>query len=293
MEVDRRALIKGILASGALLALGVPSWAFADQPARRPKVCILILTGTGADEAFAVGTQAACVAMAHEGFRTVRLKGGLLTDMDKMVNLLDQSRGLRMIAILDDASAVVFSELARLAGVRMLSMGTHACSIDGECRIRHDFASTSQVHSVGGLLASQLILRQASFSIVESYLHDASEGLSSAPWSAPGFCSYRSADPQAFHLHCSGFSLPDACRLLGLGTTETWTPIPVQVSAHDSTTTWLSKNWVESVGYAITASALGMDSVNESCSGRAFMRQCTETDRVSPQERFMSFVMDL
>ncbi|MBX3348519.1 MAG: twin-arginine translocation signal domain-containing protein, partial [Nitrospira sp.] len=43
MDVDRRSLMKGLLASGALLALGAPSWTFADQPARRPSRCMLVL----------------------------------------------------------------------------------------------------------------------------------------------------------------------------------------------------------------------------------------------------------
>ena len=292
MEVDRRTLMKGMLASGALLALGVPSWAFADQPARRPKHCMLVLSGTGADEAFARGTQAACAAMTYEQFRTVQLKGGLFTGIDQMVHLLDQSRGARLTAILDDASAVIFLELARSAGVRMLSMGAHACSTDGACHVRHDLASTSQDHSAGGLLASQLIFGQGGFSIVESYLHDASEGLALTGWSAPGFRSYRSAGQESIHLHCSGLSLPEGCRLLTLDATEKWIPFQPQVSDRGSMTP-PSENWVESVGYAVTATALGMDSVKESCSSRAFLHQATDNARIGPRERFMSFVMDL
>lgn len=292
MEVDRRSLMKGMVASGALLVLGLPSWTFADQPVRRPKHCILVLSGTDADEAFARGTQAACAAMTYEGCRTVHLKDGLLTGMDDMVNLLHHSRDVRIIAILDDAGAMMFLELARSVGVRMLSMGTHACSTDRPWSIRHDLASTSQDHSAGGLLASQLILGQGSFSIMESYLHDASGGLARAAWSAPGFCSYRSAEPESIHLHCSGLPLPDGCLLLALDTPEKWIPIPPQVYDRDSTTPQ-SENWVESVGYAITASALGIDSVKETCSGRAFLHRSTDSERVGPQERFMSFVMDL
>jgi hypothetical protein len=65
MEVDRRSLMKGMLASGALLALGLPASTFAGQPARRPKQCMLVLGGTGADVAFARGAQAACAATKY------------------------------------------------------------------------------------------------------------------------------------------------------------------------------------------------------------------------------------
>ncbi|QPD05543.1 MAG: hypothetical protein Nkreftii_003317 [Candidatus Nitrospira kreftii] len=292
MEVDRRSLMKGMLASGALLALGVPPWTFADQPARRPQRCMLVLGGTPADEAFAHGTQAASAAMMSEGCRTVHLKGGLLTGMNEMVNLLHHSRGVRMIVILDDASAVIFLELVRSAGVRMLSLGTHACSTDSPWPIRHDLVSTSQDHSAGGLLASQLIPGQGSFSIMESYLRDVSGGLALTGWSAPGFCSYRSAEPEPIHLHCSDLSLPDGCRLLALDTPEKWIPILPQAYERGCTAP-RSQNWVEAVGYAVTASALGIDSFKETCSGRAFLHRTTDRERPGPQERFMSFVMDL
>lgn len=293
MDVDRRSLMKGMLASGALLALGVPSWAFTERPERTPKHCLLVLSGTRADEAFARGTQAACAAMTYKGFRTVRMKGGLFTGMDQMVDLLNHSRETRMITILDDASAVIFLELARPAGVRMLSMGTHACSTDRTCHIRNDLASTSHDHSAGGLLASQLILGQGgSVSTVETYLHGASGGHALTAWSAPGFCSYRSAELEPIHLHCSGLSLPEGCRLLDLNTTEKWVPIPSQGYDHD-TATPRSENWVQAVGYAVTASALGIDSVKESCSSRAFVHRAINSEQVGPQERFMSLVMDL
>lgn len=293
MEVDRRSFMKGMLAGGALLALGVPPWTFAGQPARRPTHCMLVLSGTGADEAFARGTQAACAAMTYEGCRTVHLKSGLLPGIDEMVELLHHSRGVRMIAVLDDAGAVMFLELARSAGVRMLSMGTHACSTDGPWPIRHDLASTSQDHSAGGLLASHLIQQSEGFSITENFLREPqAEERALTSWGAPGFSSHRFAGPDPVHVHCSGCSLPDGRRLLGLDGTEGWIPIPPQVCTGESVT-WRSENWVASVGYAITASVLGVDTVPESCASRAFVHQSRNGRRAQRAERFVSFVMDI
>ena len=93
-------------------------------------------------------------------------------------------------------------------------------------------------------------------------------------------------------MHCSGLSLPDGGRLLGLETTEGWSPIPQQACRRDSAT-WRSENWVESVGYAVTASALGLDSVRESCSERAFVHRSRNGEPIQPAERFVSFVMDI
>jgi hypothetical protein len=292
MDVDRRSLMKGLLAGGTLLTLGVPSWAFTDTPARRPKQCVLLLGGTSADDEFAKGTRAACVGMGYEELQTVKLTGGLLPGTDRIVTLLEQSRGARWIAVMDDAGAVVFQELIRTAGVRLLSTGAHACSSDGRCQIRHDWLVASPSQSVGGLLASQINERQDSFSITESFLQGPPEERPLTSWFAPGFSSYRLDGSEAIHMHCSGLSLSDGCGLVGLDTIEGWTSIPTQMGARDSIT-WASKNWAESLGHAVTVSALGVDSVQESCSGRVFMHQSGNRARRQPTERFVSFVMDI
>ncbi len=292
MEVDRRSLMKGMLAGGAVLAFGAPSWAFADSPVRRPKQCVLLLGGTGADDLFESGARAACAGMGYEGLQTVTLKGGLLTGTDRMVTLLDQSRGARWIAVMDDAGAVIFLELARTAGVRLLSMGTHACSTESSCQLRHAWATTSPAHSAGGLLASQFIQRQGSFSITESFLQGSPEERALISWSAPGFSSYRSGEADAMHIHCSGLSLSDGCGLIGLTATDGWIPIPSQVCTRDSVIRQ-SENWAESLGYAVTVSALGVDLVRESCSGRAFLHRSSNRERIQPTERCVSFVMDI
>ena len=292
MEIDRRSLMKGMLASGALLALGIPPWTFGGSPARRPNHFMLLLGGTSADEVFESGARAVHASMTDEGLETVRLNSGLLVGTDRMVKLLQASRGARWIVVMDDASAVIFLELARTAGVRLLSMGRHACSRESARPLRHTWATTSPAHSVGGVLASQFIQRPGSFSITETFLQAPLEERALTSWSAPGFSSYRSGEVDAMHIHCSGLSLSDGCELIGLTATDGWISIPQQRGVHDSVR-WQSENWVESVGYAVTASALGMDSFRESCSGRAFVHRSRDRERIHPTERFVSFVMDL
>jgi hypothetical protein len=292
MEIDRRSLMKSMLAGGVMLALGIPPWGLAASPVKRFKRCMLVLGGTGADEMFAAGASAACAGMTGEGLQIVKLTGGLLTGTDRMDKLLEQSRGARWITVLDDASAVIFLELARTAGVRLLSMGTHASVSDRSCPLRHAWATTSPAHSAGGLLASHFSQGPGSFSITESFLQEPLEVRHPASWSAPGFSSYRSGEAEAMHLHCSGLSLSDGCELFDVRTTEGWTPIPPQVCEQE-TVTWRSDDWVESVGYAVAASALGVDSVLESCSVRAFVHRSQTGERIQPPERFVSFVMDI
>jgi hypothetical protein len=292
MEVDRRSLMKGMLAGGALLALGTPPWALAGTPARRPGQCLLLLGSAGADDLFASGAGAAATGMTYQGLQTVKLNGGLLTDTGRVLLLLKQSRRARLIAVMDDAGAVIFLELARTAGVRLLSMGTHACSTDAASPLRHDWASTSPAHRAGGLLASHLLQRQGSFSITESVLQGPPEEGAWTSWSAPGFSSYRLTGPEPVHMHCSGLSFRDGSRLLGLDATEGWMSIPPQACRRDSVT-WQSESWVESVGYVVMASALGVDTVRESCSERVFVHQSPNGEPMQTAGRFVSFVMDL
>lgn len=287
MDVDRRNLMKGMLASGALLALGVPSWAFAGPLARRPGRCVLLLGGTDADAGFANGARA-----VSDGLQIVALHRGLLTEMDRVVTLLSQSHGARWIAVMDAAAAVVLLELARTAGARLLSIGTHVCSTSHACRLRHDWATTGPTYGVGGFLATQLRQGGNEFVIMERFLQAPPDEHPLSGWTASGFSSYRVGDASAMHVHASGLSPQDACRLLDVETTEEWVAIPRE-SCRCDTIAWQERTWVESVGYAVTASAIGVESVQESCAARAFVHQSCNDGRTQPAERFVSFVMDI
>jgi len=294
MNVDRRSLMKGLLAGGALLAMGRLPLSFAESPARRLSRCLLLLGGVSADEAFAAGAEAARAALAYDALRVVKLNGGLSTGMDRMVSLLDQSRGMRMITVMDDAEAVVFLELARTAGARLLSMGTHACSADNVFPLRHAWATSSPAHGLGGILASQLAAGRHGFSVREEFLQPPTDTRSLSGWSAPGFSSYLSTDSESVHLHSAGLPLPEGCRVAGLTALEGWKPIPLQACRRE-TVRRQSVDWIDSVGYAVTAAALGVESVQESCASRAFVRQSPigERARPRPSEQFVSFVMDI
>jgi hypothetical protein len=292
MDIDRRSLMKGLLAGGALLALGTPPWTFANQPVRKAKRCLLFLGDSGVDQAFGKGVRAACAEVGYDGLEMLKVNGGLLSDPDKMVALLEQTRGARWIAVMDDASAAVFQELARTAGGRLLSIGSHASVNDNTDHLRHVWLAASPAQGIGGLLASKLIGRHDSFSIAEGFLNDASAARDLTGWSAPGFSSYRSAGSEAMHLHCSGLSLSEGRRLLGLTGTKDWTLIPPQ-SCKREAVSMESQNWVESVGYAVAASALGVNTVQETCAGRAFVHRALNPEPLQSRERFVSFVMDI
>ncbi|MEO8324815.1 MAG: hypothetical protein ABI618_03130 [Nitrospirota bacterium] len=292
MDIDRRSLMKGMLAGSALLALGVPPWTFAESAGGRPKRCMLWLGGTCVDDKIANGAEAACKAATRGDLQVVRQKGGLLNGTDEVVRLLEQSQGARCIAVMDDASAAIFRELIRTAGEHVISIGTHACSPESVWPHRHVWTTTSQACGMGGLLASRYSQGQETFLITERFLQAPSETHPLKSWSGPGFSSYRSDEGRAIHLHCSGISAPNGGWALGLSTSEKWMPMPSQANEPDCVP-WQSENWAESVGYVVTALTLGGDVVQESCSNRAFIQQSQTPKRDLQTERFVSFVLDL
>ena len=293
MEIDRRSLVKGLLAGGALLALGTPSWTFADQPVRKAKRCLLFLGDSGIDQAFEKGVREACAEVGYDGLEMLKVNGGLLSNPDRMVELLEQSGGARWIAVMDDASAAVFQELARTSGGRLLSVGSHASMNDHACSLRHTWLVASPAQGVGGLLAAQTTRSGVGFSITESFITPSSVADELTGWSAPGFSSYRSVESESMHLHCSGLSLSEGCGELGLTGAEGWAPIPPHVCQREVPSR-PSQNWVESVGYAVAASALGVHSIQESCSTRAFVHRTGGLDeRIVSSARLVSFVMDI
>lgn len=292
MQVDRRTLMKGMLATGALLAMGTPPWALGSPRVQRPTRCLLFLAKTGTDELFEHGSRAACAGKTSDTLQIVRLKQALLSDVDSVTDLLLRNREARWIAVMTDADAVIFLELARTAGARLLSMGMHASSRDSACGLRHDWATTGPSHGVGGLLAPQLLPTCDAFTITERFVQAPEEEPGVSAWSSTGFVSYRSGVEQGMHLHVSGISPQAGCRLLGLETEEEWTRIPREACRCEAVN-WQGNTWIEAVGYAVTLFALGGETVRESCGSRAFVHQAPSREHRQPSERFVSFVMDL
>lgn len=333
MDVNRRNLMKGMLTGGTLLALGIPgvptaATASAGSSVGKSRGCALLLGNTAVDDAFAKGASSAHAACsAHSAhlaglsqLQLVKLKGGLLVEMDRVAELLALSPGSRWVVLLDDASAAVFTEMVRNAGARLLSRGSHVASRhdsafpafpNGSATLRHLWTSPSRGHSAGAILASRLMGNHGSFSIVENFLGEAaSAGEMTTGYqpehtlmTAAGFRSYRSTGAGATYLHCSGVSPSDGCKLLGWDTAGGWMQFS-ESDEHESprraaSADWQPANWVESLGYAITAAAFGMGEEQESGASRGFVHRANDSKRgnpsesVFPEERFASFIIDV
>jgi hypothetical protein len=332
MDVNRRNLMKGILGGGTLATFGIPNLTTAGMakamgPASdtmKTRTCALLLGSTPADDAFARGASIAhsTCSMRHENtpleiatLEVIKLKGGLLREVERVSELMAVSRGMRWVAVMDDASAAVFTEIVRNAGGHLIARGTHVSSEDASAypafrddsspALRHLWASVSPEQSPGPILASQLVGPHHNFSIVENFLRDARGGGEASGgygFFTPAFRSYESPRALAMHLHCSGLSAPEGCGLLGWDTSQRWTEFS---SPREGARAWAAPengeaaNWVEALSYAVTLAGLGIETTQDHCERRGFVHRAQQGEwhdageAIFSEERFTSFIVDV
>ena len=329
MDVNRRNLMKGILAGGTLATFGIPRLTTAGMgpgsDTVKTRACTLLLGNTPVDDAFANGVSAAysvsSAAVSNTSaqpatLEVVKLKSGLLVKVRQVSELLATSRGMRWVAVMDDASAAVFTEIVRTAGGRLLSRGTHVSSrnvsaysafqSDSPPPLRHLWASVSPEQSPGAILAPRLVGNHKSFSIVEDFLGETrsnGETSSGSHLFAPVFRSYESTGPLATHLHCSGVSVSEGCGLLGWNRSQRWTEFSSPRDGDEGTQTvqenWHPANWVEALGYAVTLAGLGVGTLQEYCARRGFVYRARQGEwrnmyeSIFSEERFTSFIVEV
>ncbi|SFO23780.1 hypothetical protein [Nitrosospira briensis] len=336
MDVYRRNLMKGALMGSTLLTLGIPPITMAAASAGKPGRLRLLLGSGAADAEFAAGARTAfagnarrtatghdaTTGTAQDGLQVIKLKDGLLNEYEEVAHLLATFRDTRWIAVMDDGSAAVFTELVRNAGGSLLSLGSHASSVDTWVRgmgarvptLRHVWAAASPSHAAGSILAARLVESERSFSIVESFFStQGTEERGTVRESPPGFLAWRldGAGPgprhDPAHLYCAGVSPADGCKLLGWDAAPAWTPVNqepgLQTASHGKRRSARASDesyaggWMEAVGYAVVAAALGADAGYDSCSVRAHVYQSDEVKRGAPSPcktgGFTSFVVDI
>jgi len=171
MDVDRRTVVKGMAAGGALLAFGVPRWALAEAggPAP-PQGCTLLLGGSESDAAFACGARAVLVRAGCPERALAASAGGPLAAPGALRAQLVLARGTRWIAVLDDAGAAIFQELVRGVEGRLLSRGHHAIAPGDTSEQRHAWVGASPKWAAAALLADCLAADAANVTIDESFL---------------------------------------------------------------------------------------------------------------------------
>lgn len=207
MRPQRRALLQGILACGAIASVGLPRLSLARSPA--PPACRVVLASCGGSDTGFATAAADLVAARH------RLGAGPLPDPAACRRLFDTCRGMRLIGLMEDAAYRVFAELARDSGVRLVCEGQHVCSADGRLS-RHIFNAAIGFHGASEDLAAALTRADAAFAIAEAPLGSAGRRLRGGDWSPLGFTSFHVASSSPLWLHLAGLPPQAACEALGV-----------------------------------------------------------------------------
>lgn len=141
MSVNRRFLLKSAVLGSSIPALGTSLPALADvliKPTRSTQPVLALVNGNGnsAESLFLQGASAASTTALQ--IQRVNL------DLDFMLAWEYQMRGdapLRVIGLLDDASATLIVDMARSAGARVQWLGQHSTASD----ITHHRLLTTEV----------------------------------------------------------------------------------------------------------------------------------------------------
>ena len=161
MTVDRRFVLKGMVlggAAGLVLSRSVPVLGSV-PPAQGDIRPTLALVGSGAAEsAFLQG--AAAAAGPHLRVRQLERSLDSMLDFERRL----RTEPMRLIGLLDDASAALLLDLARSAGARVQWLGQH--SVEGGST-RHRVLNTDLAEGCSRQLSRQLHACGAGFTLYE------------------------------------------------------------------------------------------------------------------------------
>jgi hypothetical protein len=277
MKPHRRALLKGMMAGSAIIAAGLPKISFAKEKAPAARDVVLVSCGRP-DTAFVSG---AGVAARRD------LGAGSLPNLAATRALFESCRGKRLIGLMEDGAYVLFSELARDSGVRLVFEGQHSAAADGRVS-RHVFNSAAGFHGSAESLAAALTNADAAFAIAETPVGGGGRVVRGGDWSRLGFDSYNVAGESPAWLHLSGLTREQGCEALGVtdGQVEPlrcWPTYVPQAAAAD---------WSHALGLTLARLAAGGEENRQPCVRQAFVRRPDALDDFAAHDSYVSFVME-
>ena len=286
MKFSRRALLKGMLAGSAMAAAGLPKMTFAkaQKSATQDAAQALVLVRCGAfDARFANG-----IGMAAQR----DLGAGPLPDYAATRALFESCRDQRLLGLMEDGAYVLFAELARDAGARLVFEGQHSVSADGRVS-RHVLSAAAGFHGAGESLAAALTRIDAAFAIAETPVGASGRVVRGGDWSRLGFDSWHVAGEAPLWLHLAGVSRGEGCETLGVPEDQTeplhcWPTYVPPAAAGVS-------NWSAALGDALARLATGEEANRRPAVRQAFVRRVDTRDALDERattDSYVSFVME-
>lgn len=286
MTVERRTVLKGMLATASWSAVGIPriSWSSSSGPDSRPVHLLIGRTPHG--EAFGAEVLGAAQA-AGQTVSVSRLAAGHAYSPERIRVVLEEARGGRLIGMLDPAACVVFMEIARDAGARLVWEGTHAA--DGAVS-RHAIVSVPGFHGVAEELASALSGGAGSFAVAETPIGAGARPLFGTDWGKLGFRSWHVKGERPLWLHVAGADLEEACAALG-----------VDPSAAEGLICWKSRgeprrraaHWTAALGQGLAERLLGTRPDRVPAIAQVFVGGNAVLTGAATGDRVVSFVIEI
>jgi hypothetical protein len=241
------------------------------------------LLTAGTTGRFEIGARAVG-AVDHVSFGTGLPEAGALH------RLFSKAQGKRLVGLMPDAAYVLFSEVARDAGVVQMLEGRHMIAVGGSGN--HALYSSPGFHGTAEMLAATLMPNTA-FAITEAPLGGISRPLAGVDWSSLGFASYRLAGhlPQdEIWLHLAGLDIGQGCEALGIDSVRAEALRCRRSAAPPDRLA--SQDWEPALGQALALLAAGGLSNSAPCVKQAFIHQLFPYQEGSVQDSFVSFVME-
>lgn len=285
MNEVRRTLLKGMLTSAVMGAIGLPKQSFAAVPVV-PERMALLLSGTAMDAMFRVGAEAAAAESGRPVQPIAMLQRAGILDPGAVRDFLRTHRGARVAGLMDDASYVLFSEMARDAGIALLAEGRHGQYAHAVSR--HELRVATSLHGAAEMLAAGLARGSESFAVAELPFA-AHASLPGRDWSAHGFASYRVEREQPLCLHLAGLPLASACDALDLPTASA-EPLARVLGRPQEVP--VDGGWPVLLGYALCHAGSGCEA-RVSGAAQVFLRGDAILGQPAKLASLVSFVADL
>jgi len=192
-----------------------------------------------------------------------------------------------VIGLMEDAGYVLFSEMARDAGVGLLVQGQHRQACDAASR--HALNSVAGWHGVADILAAGLAREGGSFAVTELPLGASGRPFAGRNWSSLGFVSYQTDDEQPFWLHLAGVSLADGCAALDIDPGRIRPRVCWTRAGREAA---VNADWTALLGQALCHLGSGGE-MDAPCIAQAFLRHEAAPTEPGKPLSLVSFVMDV
>lgn len=170
MEMQRRDMLKGLLASGAVVTaatVALSEGAKADTFAQKRKVTLLV-SDINIAGSFTTGIKAA----KREGVSLNRqtMDKNIFFDPKALSQTIATLKGHSVVGLMSDTDFILFNEMLRDAGSQVLCVGQHVWGGSSRYDCSHEFVSGSQSRGIGAALSDALSHGSIPHAITESPL---------------------------------------------------------------------------------------------------------------------------